>query len=162
MQTFIPVATDNFDEHAKFLDDRRLLKQSLEGWQIMLVLLELDPQGEYRKPKGWVNHPAVKMWRDHEPALFLYVLAMTREWKRRGYKTTIDEKATKTIDRAWQMGLISDLSSLPNWMLDPDKFESIASSHRRALLTKKYEWYSQFGWPEDTGTAPESYEYVWE
>lgn len=162
MQTFIPVATDNFDEHAKFLDNKRLNKQALEGWQILMTLLELNPQGEYRKPKGWVNHPAVKMWRDHEPALFLYVIAMTREWKRRGYKTTIDDKATKTIDRAWQMGLIGELSSMPDWMTNQGKFEEIASSHRKALLAKDYEWYSQFGWPEDTGTAPESYEYVWE
>ena len=163
MQTFLPVATVDFDEVAKLLDNKRLNKQALEGWQIMMTLLELDPQGEYRKPKGWVNHPAVKMWRDHEAVLFTYVMAMVKEWKARGYQSTIDQKADKTIDVALQLCLIEEGEhSLPSWMQDSSKFEEIASSHRKALLAKHYEWYSQFGWPEDTGTAPESYEYVWE
>jgi len=162
MQTFLPVATVDFNEVAKLLDNKRLNKQALEGWQILMTLLELDPQGEYRKPKGWVNHPAVKMWRDHEATLFTYVMAMVKEWKARGYNSTIGDKASSTVHRAWQIGLIGELSSLPAWMQDNSKFAEIASSHRKALLAKDYEWYSQFGWPEDAGTAPESYEYVWE
>lgn len=162
MQTFLPIATHKFDEVARVLDNKRLNKQALEGWQIMLTLLELDPNGEHRTPKGWVNHPAVKMWRDHETTLFVYVMAMVREWKARGYKSTIGDKAGATLDRAWQLGLVGTLGTTPDWMEDTEKYEAIASSHRRALLVKDYEWYSQFGWPEDTGTAPESYEYVWE
>lgn len=162
MQTFLPVATSDFDEVAKLLDNKRLNKQALEGWQIMMTLLELDPNGYPRTPKGWVNHPAVKMWRDHEAVLFVYVMAMVNEWKRRGYNSTIGDKASETMSRAWETGRIGTLGSLPDWMQNANKYEQIASSHRLALLAKDYEWYSQFGWPEDTGTAPESYEYVWE
>jgi hypothetical protein len=161
MQTFLPKATVDFDEVAKLLDNKRLNKQALEGWQILMTLLELDPQGKHRKPKGWVNHPAVKMWRDYEPMLFTYIMAMVKEWKSRGYNSTIGDKASATIDRAWELGLLGTVSAVPDWMQDPAMYEAIASSHRKALLAKHYEWYSQFGWAEDAGTAPESYEYVW-
>ena len=64
MQTFVPL-TSTVDDIAKVLDNKRLNKQALEGWQILMTLLELDPQGNHRVPKGWYNHPAVKMWRGH-------------------------------------------------------------------------------------------------
>jgi hypothetical protein len=46
-------------------------------------------------------------------------------------------------------------------MLDREAFEAISSSHRQALLVKNYGWYSQFDWPEDYGSKPDTYEYVW-
>jgi hypothetical protein len=162
MQTFLPVATTDYSRIAKVLDNKRLNKQALEGWQIMLTLLELDPQGNYRKPKGWVNHPAVKMWRGCEVELWKYVIAMTNEWIARGYKSTIGTKATETIKVAFENHLIEDADAVPAWASKANKLEEIASSHRRALLNKDYDWYSQFGWGEDAGTRPESYEYVWE
>jgi hypothetical protein len=127
-----------------------------------MTLLELDPQGNHRVPKGWYNHPAVKMWRGHEMALFMYVNAMVEEWKSRGYKSTIGTKAWGTIQVAMSKGLINDKKlDAPNWIDDKNRFEQVASSHRLALLNKDYEWYSQFGWAEDTGTKPETYEYIW-
>lgn len=160
MQTFVPV-TDSFDDIARVLDNKRLNKQALEGWQILMNLLQLDPQGEHRVSKGWSNHPAVKMWRGHEVALYLYVEAMVKEWKRRGYKSTIGDKAKATIKRAIELGLISNVSSNPEWISSSSTFSTVASSHRLALLSKDYEWYSQFEWPEDRGTRPDTYEYVW-
>jgi hypothetical protein len=161
MQTFVP-KTESFDAIAKVLDRQRLNKQALEGWQILMTLLELDPQGNHRIPKGWVNHPAVKMWRGHEMALYLYIEAMVTEWKRRGYKSTIGDKAKATILRAVELGLLEDSeSSNPAWMSYQPQYKEIASSHRLALLNKDYEWYSQFGWAEDTGFRPETYEYIW-
>jgi hypothetical protein len=160
MQTFVPV-TDSFESIAKVLDRQRLNKQALEGWQILMTLLELDPRGNHRAPKGWVNHPAVKMWRGHEMALYVYIQAMVNEWKRRGYKSTIGDKAKATITRALQLGLITESSVNPEWMSDYTWYKQIASSHREALLNKNYEWYSQFGWAEDPGHQPESYDYVW-
>ena len=161
MQTFVPL-TSTVDDIAKVLDNKRLNKQALEGWQILMTLLELDPQGNHRVPKGWYNHPAVKMWRGHEMALFMYVNAMVEEWKSRGYKSTIGTKAWGTIQVAMSKGIISDSTlDAPQWIEDRDLFEQIASSHRLALLNKDYEWYSQFGWAEDTGTKPETYEYIW-
>lgn len=161
MQTFVPL-TSSFEDIARTLDRARLNKQALEGWQILMTLLELDPQGNYRAPKGWVNHPAVKMWRGHEMALYLYIQAMVDEWIRRGYKSTIGEKAKATIKVALSKGLLTaGASSAPDWIRDMHRFKEVAASHRSALLNKDYEWYSQFGWPEDNGSRPETYEYVW-
>jgi hypothetical protein len=160
MQTFVPI-TDSFEDIAKVLDNKRLNKQALEGWQILMTLLELDPQGNHRVPKGWYNHPAVKMWRGHEMALYRYIDAMVTEWKRRGYKSTIGDKAKATIMRAMELGLLEEVSTNPNWLSNLSTFKTIASSHRLALLSKDYEWYSQFKWPEDEGNRPETYDYIW-
>jgi hypothetical protein len=160
MQTFVPL-TDSFEDIAKVLDNKRLNKQALEGWQILMVLLELDPQGNHRIPKGWVNHPAVRMWRGHEYALYRYIDVMVTEWKRRGFKSTIGDEAKATIMRAMELGLLEEVSTNPKWLSDLSTFRTIASSHRLALLSKEYEWYSQFNWREDPGYRPETYEYVW-
>lgn len=160
MQTFLPYANANtFLETAEVLDNKRLNKQALEAWQILMVLTELDPQGNDREPKGWVNHPAVKMWRGHETTLHRYIIDMTNEWVRRGFKTTIADKANETFRVAKERGRVG--INRPYWMNNTARFEFIAESHRQALLCKDYEWYSQFGWAEDTGTKPTTYEYVW-
>jgi len=156
MQTFIPIATTNFSDIAKTLDNKRLNKQALEGWQILMTLVELDPNGDHRTPKGWVNHPAVKMWRGYETALLHYIIAMCDEWRARGYNTTIDDKARTTFTTAVMVGKISTTLIYP-----PCIVEEVATTHRTALLAKEYEWYSQFEWAEDTGTAPLTYEYLW-
>lgn len=161
MQTFVPV-TDSFDDIARTLDRARLNKQALEGWQILMTLLELDPQGNHRSPKGWVNHPAVKMWRGHEVSLYTYIQAMVDEWIKRGYKSTIGDKAKATMVAAYSQGLLDNRAAVaPDWITDQDRFKAIASSHRKALLVKDYAWYSQFNWPEDTGVEPTEYEYIW-
>jgi hypothetical protein len=161
MQTFVPL-TSGFEETAKVLDNKRLNKQALEGWQILMTLFELNPQGEHRIPKGWVNHPAVKMWRGHEVTLYLYIQEMVEEWKRRGFNSTIGEKAHATMKAALALGKLGDTPSmLPHWMSNPELFKQITSSHRQALLVKDYAWYHQFNWPEDTGVAPTEYNYIW-
>lgn len=161
MQTFLPLATTDFRQIAKVLDNKRLNKQALEGWQIMMTLLQLDPQGNHREPKGWRNHPAVKMWEGKEELLYYYVLCMVAEWKDRGYKSTIGDKATATMTHAAKRDRLTGKEP-PYWMADKIKFEQIAASHRLALLTKDYEWYSQFRWAEDNGVAPTHYDYVWQ
>lgn len=161
MQTFIPIATDNYQSIAKTLDNKRLNKQALEGWQILMTLLELDPQGNHRTPKGWVNHPAVKMWRGHESALYAYVLNMVEEWKSRGFKSTIGTKAMQTMQVAYENALTDVEPIVPKWMSNKNQLEAVASTHRQALLVKDYAWYSQFNWPEDSGVEPTEYEYLW-
>jgi hypothetical protein len=161
MQTFVPI-TSSFEDIAKVLDNKRLNKQALEGWQILMNLLELDPQGSHRISKGWSNHPAVRMWRGHEMALYYYIQCMVDEWKRRGFKSTIGDKAKATVFRAIELGIIKDDNMFnPQWMSYQPQYKEIASSHRLALLSKEYEWYSQFNWPEDPGYRPETYEYIW-
>lgn len=161
MQTFLPINSTDFSETASVLDYKRLNKQALEGWQIIMALVELDPSGNHRTPKGWKNHPAVKMWRGYEHVLLDYVECMTTEWRMRGFSTTIDYKAKATINTAYKNDRTRFLDGLPAWMEDTVWFTQITSSHRTALLTKDYEWYSQFGWAEDTGDAPDTYVYVW-
>lgn len=167
MQTFLtsadPLAT--FNTTARHLDNKRLNKQALEAWQIMLTNLKLDPQGNHRDPKGWYNHPAARMWRGHEALLLSYISSMHDEWATtRGYKSTILDKARSTLDVARSLGRVDETSAaLPTWMTNRDTYERICSTHRRALLCKNYSWYSTFNWPEDNGHAPEpdAYEYVW-
>jgi hypothetical protein len=160
MQTFL--TANSFVKTAQVLDRQRLNKQALEGWQILMNLLELDPQGNRRIPKGWSNHPAVKMWRGSETALYQYIQQMVIEWKSRGYNSTIGDKAKATILRAHELEIIdSTVVTFPNWMQDTEFYHRLTSSHRTALLNKNYEWYSQFDWAEDPGHQPDTYEYVW-
>ena len=162
MQTFLPIATTNYREIAKTLDNKRLNKQALEGWQILMNLLAVDPAGNHREPKGWSNHPAVKMWRGHESSLLKYIIAMVDEWHARGYKSTIADKAIFTFSRATGINVSKEsidklVVTGPDWLNNP----AIAASHRLALLVKDYNWYSQFNWEEDPGYPPTTYEYTW-
>lgn len=161
MQTFLTTTT-SFKATAQTLDNKRLNKQALEAWQILMTNLQLDPQGNFRQPKGWYNHPATKMWRGYETALYQYIQQMVTEWKSRGFKSTIGDKAQATMLRAQELGLV-DLTDIkfPKWMEDANKYSQIAESHRKALLVKDYSWYSQFSWKEDLGVQQDSYEYVW-
>lgn len=159
MQTFLPSAT-SAQETARVLDNKRLNKQALEAWQILMVLTKLDPQGNDREPRGWANHPAVKMWRGYEYGLYLYTMAMVEEWKRRGFKSTIGDKATETMVSAIEKRGINPSATMPPWMTSPLMYD-IASTHRQALLVKDYEWYSHYNWPEDTGVPPTEYNYIW-
>jgi Pyrimidine dimer DNA glycosylase len=161
MQTFLPVASTDFRQSATVLDDLRLNKQALEAWQILMNLLELNPQGDHRTPRGWKNHPAVLMWRGHEEALHLYIQAMVEEWLARGHKTIVGDKALQTISKARNLGLTDGHVTMPSWITDSSTFHQVAASHREALLWKNYEWYQQFNWTEDPGTRPETYNYVW-
>jgi len=153
------IITDWADKIARQLDNKRLFKQALEGWQILMNLTELDPQGNHREPAGWSNHPAVKMWRGSELLLFIYIMAMIKEWKARGFKTTLDDKLLSTVTVAKFNNRLG--TATPAWMRNHELFQDIASSHRQALLVKHYEHYSQFNWPEDKGVAPKFYNYVW-
>lgn len=159
----MPLATTDYSKQAEVLDNRRLNKQALEAWQILMVLVELNPAGQDRKPKGWRSHPAVKMWKGYEQALLEYLLAMVAEWHRRGYNSTIGDKAIATYQRAVELGRAEQraVKAIPAWQADQELFEQIAQTHRQALLVKDYEYYSQFGWAEDNGTAPTEYVYVW-
>lgn len=82
MQTFLP--DHSYFVSARILDRQRLGKQRVEAYQILRAL-----RGE---SKGWVNHPATRMWRGYENSLILYTQVMCDEWTSRGYKDSIKEK----------------------------------------------------------------------
>jgi len=128
MQTFLPYP--DFDQSARSLDNRRLGKQRVEALTI-LNILEGRTSG-----KGWRNHPAVLMWRGCEEALKLYLNACLAEWKRRGFKNNIKSKRVKK-EIVWP------------WWLGREEFHS---SHRANLLRKYPEFYSKFGWTDETAT----------
>ena len=81
MQTFLPYA--DAKRSAQVLDYRRLGKQRVEAFQIYKIV-----SGE-RSKGGWINHPAVIMWRGYKDALAVYHNTMIDEWVARGYNNTM-------------------------------------------------------------------------
>ena len=135
MQTFLPY--NDFTKSAKALDRQRLGKQRVEVLQLLKAL-----KGE---TKGWVNHPAAKMWRGYENCLVVYGLSICTEWIERGYKDTCFAKILAYRDYKTAM-------VVPPWLGREDFHES----HRSNLLRKDPDHYSKFGW-----TEPTNLEYVW-
>ena len=137
MQTFLPY--EDFTLSAQCLDYRRLGKQRVEALQIFNAL-EGIPTKSGRQYTGWLNHPAVTMWRGYEEALLLYRNKMIEEWILRGYNNTME------------MVGVSDDVEMPHWLGN----EKLHSSHRSNLLRKDLEFYSQYGWRETPNL-----EYYW-
>lgn len=126
MQTFLPYA--DFKQSVKCLDYRRLGKQRVEAMQIYHIV-----SGQ-RTTGGWINHPAVKMWKGYPEALALYLNVCIDEWVERGYNNSI-EKIKIENEKDVKM---------PPW-IGNEKFHA---SHRSNLLGKDYGYYEQFGWKE--------------
>jgi hypothetical protein len=133
MQTFLPYK--DFDESAHILDSKRLNKQILEGYQILKVLNNPDPRA------AWRNHPAVKMWKGFENALFTYILAMLREADYRGIKT---DKNKENLVRLRTATISNWGSGYPRWLSDKKKISRITESHRANLYRKDPEFYDMF------------------
>lgn len=139
MQTFLPY--QDFEQTAEVLDYRRLGKQRVETWQILNAL-----DG---KTKGWVNHPASRMWRGYEQRLVSYGIVMCREWIRRGYNDTMLERfeALRDVRTSQRRGEVD-----PPWMGRLD----IHRSHQSNLVRKDGEYYGPL-FPD----VPSDLEYVW-
>lgn len=133
MQTFLPYA--NASLSAGVLDRKRLGKQRVEAYQILNALTG--------KSKGWVNHPATRMWRGYERALAFYGWVMCDEWIRRGYRDSLREKFLGSSDEEFKW---------PDWYGD----ERIHLSHRSNLLRKEPDHYRVY-WPDVRDDLP----YVW-
>jgi hypothetical protein len=139
MQTFLPFA--DFFKSAKVLDYRRLGKQRIETKQIANILLGINPNSK------WRNHPAVLMWKGHEYRLLNYGSTVCIEWRLRGYKDQQLEWFCSQLQNN-----IFNSQNYPKWF----GYEKFHSAHRAALLKKKPEFYSRYGWLE----TPEI-DYVW-
>ena len=127
MQTFLPYP--DFGKSAFCLDRKRLGKQRVEALTILKTLLGIN--------KGWINHPAVKMWRGYEGALALYGLAICEEWTKRGYQDSCRSQIEVLIP-------VNNIEQMPFWLGN----ESFHSCHRATLLFKNSGWYGGFGWIE--------------
>ena len=136
MQTFLPYPS--FKRSAKALDRQRLGKQRVEAMQILKAL-----SGHYSK--GWVNHPATKMWRGHEKHLTEYGIAICDEWIGRGYKDTCRGKIIA-------LGKNFKDSTYPKWLGS----RLFHKGHKSNLVRKLPEHYGKF-WP----TIPNDLEYIW-
>jgi hypothetical protein len=132
VQTFLPY--ESFRESARVLDRRRLGKQRIEAIQILRINLGLSTP-------GWANHPAVKMWRDHETWLFHYTRTMRDEWAYRGYRNDATDKHLDEIESL--IGTDIRRADRPAWLGD----ERIHASHRANLVRKMPEYYGRL-WPD--------------
>jgi hypothetical protein len=120
MQTFLPYPS--FAASAIVLDSKRLGKQRVETKQIYTALTT---------GKGWIHHPATKMWAGHESALAYYGIVVCHEWVRRGYNDSL---------LPYFSGLVYDDTDPPPWFGD-DRFHD---SHKSNLYRKDPVYYKAF------------------
>lgn len=147
MQTFLP--SWSCRESAQALDNQRLGKQRVEAMQILKALTT---------GKGWIYHPATKMWAGYEGWLVQYIYSMCLEWTARGFEDSVEEKSA-ALYLAWFSGETevpprpyAETLARPWWWFDP----YMALSHRSNLLRKDMDRYGQ-QWPND----PHDLEYIW-
>lgn len=117
----------------RILDKRRLGKQRVEAAQIIKAL--------NKETKGWVNHPATRMWVGYEFLLKHYYNESLRIWEERGGKNNLlnplslteeEKNRLTTGDKPWW------------WGWDP-----LHESHKAALVRKDKEYYKTL-LPEDS------------
>lgn len=126
MQTFVPYST--YTDSAGILDNRRLNKQILEGIQILeIVTQESIITKNVSKNTGWVNHPAVNMWRDCPNGLMNYIESCINEWISRGF----EPKNMINAYYNFTNGYFLEYVSYPEWWNG-----NIHVSHAKALLFK--------------------------
>lgn len=130
MQTFVPFT--DFYQSAVVLDSKRLNKQLLEGRQIYDILSSQRTKG------GWINHPAVKMWRGYNTALYTYLEAVKQACDERGISTEKNWSAIEHM-RKWDYGTGINLV-LPPWWGD----DRVHESHRNNLFVKDPLFYAEF------------------
>jgi hypothetical protein len=132
MQTFLPYS--DFTASARCLDTKRLGKQRVEAWQIYQIVCGNRTTG------GWVNHPAVKMWRGYSDALAFYYNTICSEWKHRGFRHNME------------------VLPVQQPVVMPDFIGDMAfhNSHKSNLLRKAPEHYGQYNWGIESNLP-----YIW-
>lgn len=131
MITFLPYS--DFKKSVECLDNKRLNRQIMEAKIIYDIVHENRTSG------GWVNHPAVKMWRCCPEAIALYLNCCLDEWIKRGKNHSYQKISMEGTGEA--------NVKMPLWLGD----ERVHSSHRSNLLRKDAFYYEQFGWTEGPG-----------
>jgi len=140
MQTFLPY--ESFTLSARSLDRLRLGKQRIETMQILKILAGIQ------NGRGWINHPAVKMWEGSGYWLAEYGLAICEEWIARNYKDNCLIQI-QTIQNNYRSEIGE---TYPEW-LGNNQFHI---SHQSNLLRKNPEYYSIMGW-----NVPNDLPYYW-
>jgi len=172
MQTFLPYP--DFAQSMASLDDKRLGKQRVEAYQVLLQLGGLKmanyPDWEPRLG-GWGSHPAVAMWAGHEIQLAEYIKASCDEWTSRSRLVGANEATgalgeivyfTDTVKANTEIAL--ELIRQPDWTDELPAWignDAIHRTHRSNLLNKDFDYYSS-KFPEDIPKEGEDYlEYIW-
>jgi Pyrimidine dimer DNA glycosylase len=125
MQTFLPYS--DYEASAQTLDNKRLNKQILEGYQILKVLSGASPSG------AWRNHPAVLMWKNSENELLNYVEHMIYEADWRGIKVINNRRNILELKNSYGK---SWGNSIPTWMNDNSKLMRLTTTHKANLYIK--------------------------
>lgn len=133
MQTFLPYP--DLAASARALDGPRLGKQRVETLQALRALVIPD--------YGWRQHPAIRMWMGHVPALTAYGLAMVAEWVSRGHPDTTHHQI---LEFAPEVPDTPDVP-MPPWFGDGP----FHLAHRSNLVQKAPDIYRDLfpGVPED-------------
>jgi len=139
MQTFL--TSTNSLECANNLDNKRLNKQILEGYQILNVLSGMSKTG------GWRNHPAVLMWKGYERGLWDYVQSMVQIANLRGIKTENNVNNLNALhNQCWEdWG-----DEHPAFWRDENKVMRIITTHRANLFKKDPLYYVKYQYAVDS------------
>ena len=147
----VTFVTGSLEYICETLDLKRLNKQKVEANQILKASLGLT--------KGWVNHPAVLMWKGYSNALKYYFNEITNACIRRGFKNNMplyeftEEQLNnieyQTIQDYLQNGIpfLNDLDKIifPWWF----QWKPLIYSHQASLLRKFPEYYSSIFYNDD-------------
>jgi hypothetical protein len=138
IQTFMP--SQDYTTTASQLDNKRLGKQRVEAYQIIRALT-----GE---SKGWIHHPATKMWQGYEYELALYGLTVSIEFYERGFNGfNMVEKFNDYLIKFNKRN-----TEASPWFVNDELFRF---THKSNLLRKDPEHYGQFF------SVPTNVPYVW-
>ena len=147
MQTFLPYA--DFELSARTLDRKRLGKQRVETIQVVRALT--------RPGNGWVNHPAVLMWRGFEEALGWYGFSCCQAWVELGFSDTCaltiaTDLRAAGVDTVRTQPELAAADALPPWLGN----EAVHRSHQSALVRMGQEHHRPL-FPD----IPDDLPYVW-
>ena len=124
VNTFLPYS--DFRQSARVLDNKRLLKQRVEAYQIIKAI-----ETRYSDhPSCWIRHPAAKQWIGYVPALKLYCNEMIDETIRRGFNNHMEKYVlplNEPIVKPWWIG-----------------YAPIHAAHQASLLRKHPDHYKQY------------------
>jgi hypothetical protein len=132
VQTFLPAS--DYEYSAQALDNKRLNKQVLEGYQILKILSGASETG------AWRNHPAVLMWKGAEQSLMDYIDHMVYEAEWRGIKTDKNVANLRALKRSYShnWGKLQ-----PVWS-KPEHIKRVITTHRANLYRKDPIIYASF------------------
>ena len=138
MQTFLP--SSDYEHSAQILDNKRLNKQILEGYQILKVLSGASESG------AWRNHPAVLMWKESENHLMNYIDHMVYEADWRGIKTDKNVSNLRALKRSFShmWG-----NKEPVWS-KPEHINRVITTHKANLYRKDPIVYIRFATAKDS------------